>query len=230
MHFIDLQNLLNLRRPKTSPCFLVFSPLATLLLIPWKSKYEIPIFDFQHRLFIFKKYLLTKMRRIKNTNLLFWINENANKSILYYIVISNSCNAVSWKLPLDLTCTMHLHTSKYIMIKRPEGRCVIFAKLSHYIYLSPTTFGIAIFFFLLPKIGIQNNPAISFPIFKGNVFSIFGDARNSVVGCLLHWICIISLILFLVPWKFAPKKKSEPRDEAFISLKKKISSPENIPS
>ena len=147
MHFIDLQNLLNLRRPKTSPCFLVFSPLATLLLIPWKSKYEIPIFDFQHRLFIFKKYLLTKMRRIKNTNLLFWINENANKSILYYIVISNSCNAVSWKLPLDLTCTMHLHTSKYIMIKRPEGRCVIFAKLSHYTYLSPTTFGIAILFF-----------------------------------------------------------------------------------
>ena len=47
-------------------------------------------------------------------------------------------------------------------------------------------------------------------------------------------VCFIEyalfLILFLVPLKFAPKKKSEPRDEAFISLKKKISSPENIPS
>ena len=85
------------------------------------------------------------------------------------------------------------------------------------------------FFFLLPKIGIQNNPAISFPIFKGNVFSIFGDARNSVVGCLLHWICIIPLILFLVPLKFAPKKKSEPRDEAFISLKKKYLHPRIFP-
>ena len=127
-------------------------------------------------------------------------------------------------------------TYKYIMIKRPEGRCVIFAKLSHYTSLSPTTFGIAILF-LFPKIGIQNvlprsvenNPAISFPIFKGNVFSIFGDARNSVVGCLLHWICIISLILFLVPLKFAPKKKSEPRDEAFISLKKKYLHPRIFP-
>ena len=91
------------------PSVFSFSNLATnsMEIKIWNTYFRFST----HRLFIFKKYLLTKMRRIKNTNLLFWINENANKSILYYIVISNSCNAVSWKLPLDLTCIMHLHTS-----------------------------------------------------------------------------------------------------------------------
>ena len=119
---------------------------------------------------------------------------------------------------------------KYIMIKSLSGRC-FFLHLYH------------TFFFLQPSELRIFLPKIKFKMFFEEVFKIIQQfhfqysTEMSYLEMLEIPRCGVfaSLIMhyfsdsFSGPLKFAPKKKSEPRDEAFISLKKKYLHPRIFP-
>ena len=120
-------------------------------------------------------------------------------------------------------------TYKYIMIKRPEGRCVIFAKLSHYTYLSPTTFGIAILFFCFLK--------LEFKIIQQFHFQYSREMSFLYLEMLeIPWwgVCFIEYALFLwfffwSPWNLHQKRNQNQETKHLYLWKKKYLHPRIFP-